>query len=1494
MAIEYRVNPTGGLDKSNNPLAVSDKDFTDAVDITSINPNQLNDNQNLKLNNNADYAFDLGTLVAQAKKYRVTIDFTNITGADFADVDFIPSKGNAFYGTPATSSNEASFSVTIVSATTASSLYTAIVAAKNASVLNTATISNPDTSVSKVLSFDYECTPMGYTDYDFDVLGQTTNTINPTISVQVLQDALSNEKLGALKPIKYVNVGEYVFIFSTTGTEEELNYPISLGRFSVVNGGGYYLLMDGGQWILGEDEEVLLQGNAFTSSAPYNDLWAVSLLGTLEGSTIPPSHAIGFSNVSLTRYKRTASVIGVAYKNKATGEWTYTQLLCSTNLNFRTFKQLDVTFSTFDGGFIFDITDNLNVLRRFIYKGELVENGFLTGYNPSAIYNLDTIEAETRLQQGVNNAKVSLKVANQWIYGQAGEKQEGSYVVFVRFISDDGLQGFWSRPSNIVWTHSDTALEHSAGNTTTQSLRIEIEQIQTDLYTKYQIGIIQFNSDSWSSYMLPAEPINNQETIITFDTGFDDSIYIRGWASNIELEQLPYDFEYAKNILSYDNYVIASNYQRPAPYELTEWTETFTWSEAIGDIPNQFDYILNQQANWAGHAMNDAQVMSNEYMGYMPYEAVMFGIEVIWKEDYPPSKFFASIQTHTNTQVTDDGDPVVNLKYNYFKCTNINFDYQLVNGKRVRDLVKDFRFTRADITPVVKATGLGISTKSNTYPFTYGAYDALATPFFTVLHSPDMINTGNTFQFETGDTAVFGQLKFQQDANGYGISGSELLDYFGDYQTTIASLPVEAVQTLAAGQEGDFVNLNQTSPDYWHQGCIAIKTTGFPTNYVDKYFYWNIFYLKNVTDSYPLGNKAYKMFVIPQDKWYNAETHTPATEYSVFGGNTFTNKSYYKTDADNADGTNTTFAQIIGFYSFNKTNASLRSGYFPYWGILPYFQYSFADDVYLYDSCFQSKYPFQVSRPLSDDELNAPTGNPFTIAWSEKYLTSALQGNNRIWKIGNQKALEPNWGAINAMLIVNTRLLVLQDRKITSQYFNNSGKLITETSEVLLGTGAVLGIKGEDLSLYGTSHKWSVIKGKARNGSDVAYWFSYYGLKIMRYAGDGLTPISDAANLSSYLQIFTKYFDIADYNNADTPANNYGVHGVWNDMKKEAIWTFRGIVKHTTYSDAVTYGLNSWVIAETPTYFGFENVPVLYRSKVASNIGNDLTDTTYWEKYNYYNTESMAYFTLVWSEYENKFKCNFTFQPKIYGEYQNSYLSSHPTANNLTYEHNQDNNARYYCSVPELGGSNGFDVVNRGTYFEISSSALDENIAALFGVSTFPYYPTTELDNHIGYFLYIQDKFVRITEFATAYSVKVDINEPLENAEINEIYYSTCNQGQPMIRQVLNQTYPRYMNYAAFTSNVKYPPTKVEHKAQVDSDVQENTESYNEFGDFINYQGRKFAQIPMDITGGNDRKRGFNGVEGYYLEETIKFTPNIKTNLQDYSVIMVEQNKKVK
>lgn len=102
------------------------------------------------------------------------------------------------------------------------------------------------------------------------------------------------------------------------------------------------------------------------------------------------------------------------------------------------------------------------------------------------------------------------------------------------------------------------------------------------------------------------------------------------------------------------------------------------------------------------------------------------------------------------------------------------------------------------------------------------------------------------------------------------------------------------------------------------------------------------------------------------------------------------------------------------------------------------------------------------------------------------------------------------------------------------------------------------------------------------------------------------------------------------------------------------------------------------------------------------------------------------------------------------------------------------------------------------------------------------------------------------------------------------------------------------MNYGSVTMNIDKRPQEVHHKGMINSDEQKSTETFNLRNDFANWQGRIKADIPMDITNGNEREKGFQGVEGYYLEETIKFTPNIKNSLQDYSVIMVEQNKKIK
>ena len=69
----------GGLDLNSSVATIAPANYIDAVDVTDKSVN-LKSGQNIwQLNNNADYAFSVGSIVEQPKIYKFTIDF-NIGG----------------------------------------------------------------------------------------------------------------------------------------------------------------------------------------------------------------------------------------------------------------------------------------------------------------------------------------------------------------------------------------------------------------------------------------------------------------------------------------------------------------------------------------------------------------------------------------------------------------------------------------------------------------------------------------------------------------------------------------------------------------------------------------------------------------------------------------------------------------------------------------------------------------------------------------------------------------------------------------------------------------------------------------------------------------------------------------------------------------------------------------------------------------------------------------------------------------------------------------------------------------------------------------------------------------------------------------------------------------------------------------------------------------------------------------------------------------------
>lgn len=1514
----------GGLDLNSSIATIAPTNYIDAVDVTDKSVN-LKSGQNIwQLNNNADYAFSVGSIVAQPKIYRLSIDFT---------VD------NEGLSTP--------FGTNIVLVIEKAGAYRELLTLNDGNdgslittwetdIIDALTIDNPllDTTilasniVGNNLTIDFQCDYFGNTDWIFNaymevnVDGTFYYSTLWKITVNALQDAFSVEKTGDLTPIMIANKGNEVMLFNTTGNKEEESLNV-------------YIQYNGGVWEISTSFDFINGEEVFVNGT--SDDGTIIVSGYFTVSTYPPSYKleqtlnpigsveiIGDGTYKITRFRNTASTIGLARKNENSGEWNYTELLRSSKLNFRTYSQIkDAIITSTDFGVNSDWTDGLNPIRRLLYQGEWMTNGFLTVYNPKALYSLDTVGEESKLQLGQNTAKVTMSVSQI-----GGTKPETTYIAFVRFGSvTDGVQTMWSHYSNFVWTHSNNFATHQVGDATTFSLIIKVEQIPLNQFSTMQIGIVQFGTNDFIGYTLPEVQISGVTEISVTDIG-DTARYIT-WDAKNEVEIPSVVFETANNLLDFDNYIVAADVKLAIPYDLSEWAQSFEFSTAVRPMQITGDYAERQGGQFFGTGYNLPLYMTNEWMSCMPSEWHRIGIAVEWKSGAPTSYFWC--EDHyidpdlTKYQVTNESQPTVNIYQYYIEVVGIDMNYLLPDGKLLKDVVKDIRFARTAVVQEVLATGGVITSYSDisigkrflnyNYPFDNSINNLENNGIVAGFYSPDLINNGQSILYKAGDEMVAIAPVIQRTyavVDGGVNTQMVAIDYFGNKTTLLASTyPITATQDLATGADGEFLNLRAvvspitTNGTIKNLGCISMKfeTTPLPNNAFFIGYYRRPISTGTTDSPYKTNPITDKFFIVPQDIWYDETTHNTGTVYKIFSGDCFPQKQYYRIATDNETSPIYRWANLVGFYSYNRSNGAMRSGTpigygFPYQSVENMLTDNTISEDYLYDRAFTPRNQFQSALPYNPNLIY--TSNTIaTIYYSGKRLNGALYGNNRIWDFNSNGVLENVYGRITDLSILlgtsgNNAIFVKQERNTTLQYFDNTARLVTTSVEAILGTGGILDTKGTFLTVSGSSHKFAKTKCLSpTSNKEFDIWFDVNTRTFNRFGSDGSRIISDS--IASFLLKYTTLGNLNEYNNPDRPAHDYGILARWDNQKKEYVCTFRLVAKHREITDDVPNLVGD--IVTNGDVFGFENFPVLYKC-IKYNVNQSPLNTEYFTKYNSYIDDLHQCYTLVWNELDNAWKGFYSYLPNIYGNSANNYLSASPVSKNLLYEHNKNNEARYYCSVPELGGDNGFSIVKTSENITITSIADADNIATWFGVSSFPYYTTTELNNHTSYYIFVQGIYVRITSFLSAYSVTVDVNEPLTIDPAGqfeqELYYSTCNTGQPLIEGVFNEGYPRYFSFGDIQLNVELPPSRIETIGGLDSIGQKTTQSYMEYTDFKYAQGQARVASGMDTTNGKTNKRGLQGIEGYWMKLKTFFQPNIKNKMQNQQLIAVEQNKKMK
>jgi hypothetical protein len=318
----------------------------------------------------------------------------------------------------------------------------------------------------------------------------------------------------------------------------------------------------------------------------------------------------------------------------------------------------------------------------------------------------------------------------------------------------------------------------------------------------------------------------------------------------------------------------------------------------------------------------------------------------------------------------------------------------------------------------------------------------------------------------------------------------------------------------------------------------------------------------------------------------NSTSNGTINDQSVFGGDVFVQKSYLKTKYNRSSrrggsalsfySQNTRNSQLINALDFvdyqtapgtlfpQKMDTSFKSVSSTYgigeWLLGLFTWVEEGHDIFNqteYDETYSAVY--QASDISSFDENNEFDGSsPIRITWSAKKITGSLKDNYRVFKPLDFADLDFTRGEISHQEVINNAFYTFQERSIQRQYFRDASLVgAQEGTDIVVGSGSILGAPGVELTSIGTSKKESVVKGKNPNGKDVVYWYNDRLQKLVRLAGDGVSVLSDRG-LTTFFLNNGKYISNEFY-----PLSGRGVHGIWDDKYGEAIFTFK-------YNDGVS------------------------------------------------------------------------------------------------------------------------------------------------------------------------------------------------------------------------------------------------------------------------------------------------------------------------------------
>lgn len=710
-----RFTPLGNLDKDSEYKLVGKGNYTDALDIIkqddagqvsgTIQPTQRN-----------KHAFSLGSVQAQNKKYRVTVDGD---ATKSHAIKFLSTKKDIRITTGTGSDGSVEFNGDI------NNLY----AAFNLSNL-------PGAFQVTVSGNTMEFELVAYNYYDWYL--ESTGTDD--VSVVCIQEAIPTDLAGPLKDIGSYDLLGDLFVFSTTQDNEPteleaeiigvgpiapnpipppafvLGGPLTSLTFNAEHG------LQEGQWIRITDSNASWLNGTFVVNSVTSPTGIEIVTDTAWGAS-HPTFIIGQEKTFI--HPTGIGEIGVAQKNNSTSTWTYTRLLRSWELNYVSKYMINsVAEKNSDRSAIY-FDDDYNANRVFYYYGQYLEDGALEFNYSENYYSFSQLSLQ--LYGAPIKPNVKIDFFNQL---QSGGNCPSGNIRYFCLLKDNF--GNWTKPSdlsNFVITYSDESSGLSLGDSTdtTNTNKVNVLNvfgINTDVYSEVRLGYYTVVDGVPSAFLLDEVDVISSSMNLPHN-GFcsEESFDVGELASNFIT-----GYEFGKSINIVDQRLVRTNLRKKDLLDFRNWSKTFKHR-----IKEKF-LICSSFASDA----NEYQDPENgfKYVGYMFNETYRFAVRGIFKETGEYSPWFWVDDIKIDPFLTNEGNPNDNRRdqtgsdivTNYDLTKNIGgpyptnrwvkiphvefFDVDLnfpINGVSVSDLFESIEFGRAELIPEVLCTGVATS-----------------------------------------------------------------------------------------------------------------------------------------------------------------------------------------------------------------------------------------------------------------------------------------------------------------------------------------------------------------------------------------------------------------------------------------------------------------------------------------------------------------------------------------------------------------------------------------------------------------------------------------------------------------------------------------------------------------------------------------------------------------------------------------------------------------